>query len=133
VWRTITDTEEFARVFSLELTGTFAPGARMRGTVTHHDYEGLPYEMTVERMEPERLFSWRWHPGAVDRDVDYSSEPTTLVVLELEEHPDGTMLSLVESGFDRIPLARRAMAFEGNDAGWTEVLRLMEQRVEAAV
>jgi uncharacterized protein YndB with AHSA1/START domain len=74
--------------------------------------------MTVERMEPERLFSWRWHPYAVDPEQDYSSEPTTLVECELADVPGGTRLRIVESGFDRIPLSRRTEAYRMNSQGW---------------
>jgi hypothetical protein len=87
--------------------GEFAPGARIPGKITIKGYEHCPFEMTVERMEPERLFSWRWHSHAIDPNMDYSVEPTTLVVFEREETtPEGTMLTVVESGFDRFPLTR---------------------------
>jgi uncharacterized protein YndB with AHSA1/START domain len=88
-------------------------------------YEGTPFEITIERMEPERLFSFRWHPGAVEPDVDYSGEPTTLVVFRLEEVAEGIMLTVTESGFDRIPLARRAKAFTENEQGWSMVVKLI--------
>ena len=133
VWQTITDTGEFGRLFNFELAGSFAPGALIKGRLTLEGYEGVTFELTVERMEPGRLFSWRWHPGGVERDVDYSAEPTTLVVLALEDHPEGTLLSVVESGFDQVPLPRRTTAFRDNDQGWAEVLRLMERRVGTAV
>ena len=91
------------------------------------EYEGAAFEITVETMEPERLFSFRWHPFAVDRDVDYSTEPTTLVAFSLEEVADGTILTVTESGFDRIPLARRAKAFTANEQGWGMVVKLIEE------
>ena len=90
-------------------------------------YEGIPFEITIERMDPERLFSFRWHPGAVDPSVDYSVEPTTLVVFALEEVADGGMLTVTESGFDRIPLARRVKAFTANEQGWNMVVKLIEE------
>jgi hypothetical protein len=90
-------------------------------------YAGKPFEMTVETMEPERLFSLRWHPNAIEPGVDYSSEPTTLVEFVLEEAPGGVMLTVTESGFDKIPLARRAKAFAANDNGWSIVVKLIEK------
>src|SRR5438128_8995355 len=99
VWRALTDIQEFGAWFGVELTGAFSPGARLRGKITHKGYEHLTMDITVERMEPERLFSWRWHPGA---SPAAANEPTTLVVFELVEVPEGTMLTVVESGFDKI-------------------------------
>ena len=94
------------------------PGRRAEGNITHPGYEHVTLEVQVERMEPEHLFSWRWHPYAVDPAQDYSGEPTTLVVFELEEVPEGTRLKVTESGFDQIPLARRDEAFRMNSGGW---------------
>ncbi len=131
VWRALTDAKEFGKWFQVELAGPFAPGSRVHGKVTHPGYEGLKFEVTVERMEAERVFSWRWHPYAVEPGVDYSKEPTTLVVFELEEVQGGTMLTLVESGFDRIPLSRRADAFRMNEGGWAEQMKNIERHVGA--
>jgi uncharacterized protein YndB with AHSA1/START domain len=89
------------------------------------EYEGLPFEIVIEQIEPERLFSFRWHPFAVERGVDYSAEPMTLVAFALEEVADGVMLTVTESGFDRIPLARRAKAFTANEEGWGMVVTLI--------
>jgi uncharacterized protein YndB with AHSA1/START domain len=90
-------------------------------------YEGKPFEITIEQMEPERRLSFRWHPFAVEPGVDYSAEPTTLVVFALEEVPGGVMLTVTESGFDQIPLARRAKAFTANEQGWGMVVKLVEE------
>ena len=120
VWRALTDATEFSRWFMAEMKDRFAPGATARGRVTYPGYEHLTLEVHVERMEPERLFSFRWHPYAVDPKQDYSKEPTTLVVFELEEIPEGTRLKVTESGFDQIPIARRAEAFRMNSQGWAE-------------
>jgi uncharacterized protein YndB with AHSA1/START domain len=95
-------------------------------------YEGKPFEITVERMEPERLFSFRWHPYAVEEGVDYSAEPTTLIVFTLEEVADGVMLTVTESGFDRIPLERRTQAFTANEQGWGMVVKLIEKYLAQA-
>lgn len=89
-------------------------------------YEGVAFEIMIEQMQPERLFSFRWHPGAVDPAIDYSREPTTLVVFTLEQLPDGVMLTLTESGFDQIPLERRAKAFASNQQGWSIQMTLIE-------
>jgi len=87
----------------------------------------VPFEITIERMEPGRLLSWRWHPNNVDAGVDYSAEPTTLVQFELTDVAGGTQLTVVESGFDGIPLARRATAYRGNDDGWTQQMVAIER------
>ncbi len=109
VWRALADAGEFGSWFGADLSGqTFAPGARVRGPITYPGYEHLVMEVVVDRVEPERLLSFRWHPNAHDPAADYSQEETTLVVFTLEEVPGGTRLTVVESGFDRIPLARRA-------------------------
>jgi len=120
VWRAITDAQEFGKWFQAEMKDPFVPGARVSGRITYPGYEHLTLEVQVERMEPEHLFSWRWHPYAVDPKQDYSNQPTTLVVFELEEIPEGTRLKVTESGFDQIPLARRAEAFRMNSEGWAE-------------
>ena len=96
------------------------------------DLFNLSAEITIEQMEPERLFSWRWHPNAIDPKADYSAEPTTLVVFELEEAPDGTLLTVVESGFEGIPLARRGVAYRGNEQGWTAQMKAIETYVGKA-
>jgi len=143
VWQALADSTEFGSWFGMKFTGPFAPGARMLGTLVpttvdqkvaegQKKYEGVKFEFTIERMEPERLFSFRWHPGASDPKVDYSVEPTTLVVFELAERADGVLLTLTESGFDRIPLERRAKAFSDNDGGWTEMMTIIEKYVHGA-
>ena len=129
VWRALTSAEEFGAWFGVTIAGPFTPGARIRGQITHTGYEHLTMEITIERMEPERLFSWRWHPYAIDPAVDYASEPATLVVFELQDVPGGTLLTVVESGFDRIPLARRADAYRGNEEGWTAQMKAIQDYV----
>jgi uncharacterized protein YndB with AHSA1/START domain len=91
------------------------------------EYDGLAFEITVEQMEPERLFSFRWHPNAVEREVDYSSEPTTLVEFALEDVDNGVMLTVAESGFDQIPSARRTTALNANEQGWGTAVELIEK------
>jgi uncharacterized protein YndB with AHSA1/START domain len=143
VWRALTDATAFGTWFGMKIDGPFTPGTHLRGVIVptavnaavaeaQKPYEGHPFEMTIEQLDPERLFSFRWHPFAVDRDVDYSNEPTTLVEFSLEEVANGVMLTVTESGFDRIPLARRAKAFKANDEGWGMVVKLLEQYLAQA-
>jgi len=129
VWRALTDAREFGTWFGVNVEGVFKPGARMRGAITHKGYEHVIWDITIETMEPERRFSWRWHPHAVEPGVDYSPEPTTLVVFELEEVPDGTRLTVTESGFDDVPLARRAQAYRMNTEGWAWQMQSIEAYV----
>jgi uncharacterized protein YndB with AHSA1/START domain len=130
VWRAISDASEFGAWFGVLFEGSFRPNTPMRGKMTptkadpevakmQQPYAGATFDFTVERIEPMRLFSFRWHPFAVDPAHDYSGEPTTLVVFELEPVAGGTRLTITETGFDGIPLARRAQAFKANDGGWT--------------
>jgi uncharacterized protein YndB with AHSA1/START domain len=118
VWRALTMAEEFGAWFRVRLEGEFTVGRPIRGRITYPGYEHVTMEVTVERMDPERLFSFRWHPGAVDPGFDYSSEPTTLVEFRLEKVAEGTRLTVVESGFDQIPASRRTEAFRMNSDGW---------------
>ncbi len=122
VWRALADAEQFGAWFGMKLEGAFAPGARVRGQMTSPAHELVTIEFAIERIDPESRLSYRWHPYPFESGVDYSSEPTTLVEFQLEEVAGGTQLRVVESGFDRIPLARRAEAFRMNDAGWAEQL-----------
>lgn len=133
VWRAVTDAKEFGSWFGVAMEGAFTPGATVRGRITSKGYEHVTMEIAIETVEPERLFTFRWHPHAVEPEVDYSSEPSTLVSFELEEVPEGTMLKVVESGFDRVPLARRAKAFAMNDEGWSSQLKAIERYLGAAV
>src|SRR5919204_1401594 len=132
VWRAISDSKEFGAWFGASFNRPFTPGAKMEGTITMKGYEGFKFEITIERMEPERLFSFRWHPYAIDPKVDYSGETPTLVVFELEEVSGGTQLKVVESGFDRIPAARRAEAFRKNDEGWGIQMKNIERYVSGS-
>lgn len=128
-WRALTDAGEFGAWFGVRLDRPFTEGATVRGRITHPGYEHLTMDVLVERIEPERYFAYRWHPYAVDPKADYSHEPTTLVEFTLDETAEGTVLTIVESGFDRIPLARRADAFRMNERGWAEQARNIERHV----
>lgn len=136
VWRAISDAGEFGTWFGMEFDGPFVAGRRLGGRIVptrvdaevaalQQPYEGLAVAILVERIEPMRRFSFRWHPYAVEPGVDYAQEPMTLVTFELEEVAGGTLLTITESGFDQIPLARRAKAFSANDGGWTKQTELI--------
>jgi uncharacterized protein YndB with AHSA1/START domain len=118
VWQALADANEFGAWFGMKLEGAFAPGARAQGQMTLPGHGNVTVEIAIEMMDPESRMSYRWHPYAFEPGVDYSSEPTTLVEFHLEEIAEGTRLTVVESGFDRIAAARRAEAFRMNDAGW---------------
>jgi DNA-binding transcriptional ArsR family regulator/uncharacterized protein YndB with AHSA1/START domain len=130
VWQALANAEEFGKWFGVAFKEkTFAPGQRVQGKVTCQGYEHVGFDVVIERMEPERLFSWRWHPYPVDPSIDYSKEPTTLVVFELEEVEEGTLLTVVESGFDAIPPSRRLQAFRMHSTGWDEQMKNIENHV----
>ena len=129
VWRALTDHREFGQWFRVKLEGPFVPGQVSRGQITYPGYEHLKWQAVVEKMQPERLFSFAWHPYAVNPKIDYSKEPATLVEFRLEATPDGTRLTLTESGFDKIPAGRRLEAFRMNDGGWAEQLKNIESHV----
>jgi uncharacterized protein YndB with AHSA1/START domain len=143
VWAAIADAKQFGSWFGVEFESGFVAGARTFGRLvpttvdeevakSQHAYKGMRFEFYVDRIEPMRLFSFRWHPFAIEPDVDYSNEPMTLVAFELEEVPGGTLLRLTESGFDSIPLARRADAFSANEEGWLTQTQLLEKYLAQA-
>ena len=119
VWHAITDYKQFNQWFGVNLTSPFTPGAEVSGNMTHPKYSHFTMSIWIESVEPERFFSFRWHPYAIEEGVDYSAEPTTLVTFTFEDSGKGTRLTIVESGFDAIPESRRAQAFSMNERGWT--------------
>ncbi|MFB9125666.1 vanillate O-demethylase oxidoreductase VanB [Paraburkholderia dipogonis] len=130
VWRALSNAEEFGNWFGVNLAGKhFVAGQSVQGNITYPGYEYLVMDVHVERVEPEHHLSWRWHPAAVDINVDYSPEPTTLVVFELTEVESGTLLRVVESGFDQLPPGRREEAFRMNSGGWDEQMTNIERHV----
>jgi uncharacterized protein YndB with AHSA1/START domain len=129
VWRALTDYREFSEWFHVKLEGPFVAGQVARGQVTHPGYEHVILKITVQKIEPERLFSYTWHPYAVDASIDYSGETPTLVEFRLEPVQDGTLLVVTESGFDRIPASRRDEAFRKNDGGWAQQIKNIESHV----
>ena len=130
VWRAISDKTEFGTWFRVNLpAGTFAPGEKVRGNISHPGYEHLLMNIDIVEVEPERKLSYRWHPYAIDPNVDYSSEEPTLVTFTLEDADGDTRLQIVESGFDRVPPHRRDEAFRMNDEGWAAQLQNIERHV----
>jgi uncharacterized protein YndB with AHSA1/START domain len=136
VWRAISDAKEFGAWFGMAFDGPFVQGTRLKGKIVpttvdaevaklQKPHEGKAFEIIIDRTEPMRRFSFRWHPFAIDPSVDYSKEPTTLVTFELKEVSGGTQLTITESGFDKIPLARRAEAFKANEGGWEKQTQLI--------
>jgi uncharacterized protein YndB with AHSA1/START domain len=130
VWRALTDSKEFGSWFGVALDGIFRPKSLVSGRITIKGFEHVTFQITIERIDPESYFSYRWHPYAVDPAVDYSKEPTTLVEFRLEELAGGgTSLTVIESGFDRIPIERRAKAFQMNDGGWAQQMENITRHV----
>ena len=129
VWRALTDDREFGQWFRVNLEGPFVVGRAVRGKITYAGYEHLVWEAVVQKMDPERLFSFTWHPYAIDPDADYSKETPTLVEFKLEKSGTGTLLTLTESGFDKLPADRRSEAFRMNASGWTEQMKNIERHV----
>lgn len=141
VWSAISDARQFGTWFGVEFDGDFVAGAPLKGKIVptkvdaeiakmQEPYTGTAFQIFVERIEPMRVFAFRWHPYAVDPKKDYTKEPTTLVTFELEDAPGGISLTITESGFDQIPLERRAEAFTSNDGGWTKQIELIQKYVE---
>ncbi|MFC2248325.1 SRPBCC family protein [Labrys portucalensis] len=130
VWRALTDHEEFGTWFRVKLDGPFVPGQISRGRITYPGYEHVMWEAKVVSMDKPRLFSFTWHPYAVDPDVDYSKETPTLVEFHLRPTATGTQLIGIESGFGAIPAHRRAEAFRMNDGGWEEQMKNIKAYVE---
>lgn len=142
VWRAVSDSKEFGTWFGVEFDGPFVAGKSMKGKIvpTQVDAElaklqephtGKPFDWTVESIEPQSRISFRWHPFAIEENVDYSREPTTLVVFQLEGVDGGTQLTITESGFTKIPLERRAKAFTANEGGWAHQAKLIEKYLTA--
>lgn len=136
VWDAVSDARQFGSWFGVAFDGPLKAGARLTGRIVptsvdpevarlQEPHRGKPFEFTVEAIEPPRRISFRWHPHAIEPDTDYSQEPTTLIVFELQAVTEGVLLTISESGFDGIPLARRATAFEANEGGWEHQAQLI--------
>lgn len=132
VWRALTDHKEFGQWFRVNLESPFVAGKTTRGKITYPGYEHLVMEVVVQKMEHERIFSYTWHPGATDPKVDYSKEPPTVVEFKLQKSATGTLLVVTESGFDKVPAARRDEAYRMNSGGWAEQIKNIEAHVTKA-
>ena len=130
VWKALTDHEEFGKWFRVKLDGPFVPGEASTGHITHPGYEHVKWHAVVQKVEPMRLFSFTWHPYAIDPKVDYSGEPSTLIEFTLEESGKGTLLRVVESGFDKLPAHRRDEAFRMNERGWGAQMENIARHVD---
>jgi uncharacterized protein YndB with AHSA1/START domain len=143
VWRAVSEAQQFGSWFGVAFDAPFAEGARLTAKIMpttvdaevakmQEPYAGKAFEWTVERIEPMQRITFRWHPYAVEEGVDYSKEPTTMIEFELAEAPGGILLTMRESGFDQIPLARRAKAYKANEGGWEMQTRLIEKYLAKA-
>lgn len=141
VWPAITDAKSFGSWFGAEFDGSFTPGAHVTGRITptqmdsevaraQEPHKGMPIDITIERIDPLRHFSFRWNPLAIERSTTRTKEPSTLVEFDLEEADGGTKLTLTESGFDALPAERRTEAFESNEGGWEKQMGLVRKYVE---
>ena len=130
VWRALTDHNEFGEWFRVKLDGPFAPGEVARGRMTYPGFEHVKWEAEIKQMEAPRLFSFTWHPYAIDPNVDYSKETPTLVEFRLEPTSNGTRLTIVEFGFDALPTNRQPDALRMNEGGWAEQIRNIQAHVE---
>ena len=131
VWRAITDSEEFGAWFKVRLESPFVVGQTTSGQITYKGWEHVRFTLLTEALEPETRFAYRWHPYAVDMKKDYSSEPMTLVEFLLQPQDGGMLLTVVESGFDKLPPERIAEAFRMNERGWEEQLANVQAHVAA--
>lgn len=129
VWRALTDGNEFGAWFGIRLNGPLAEGRGVTGQLTIKGYEKVTLDILVERMSPEDYFAYRWHPYAIDPSTDYSGEPMTLVEFRLQTVPEGTQLTVVESGFDQIPPHRRDEAYRMNEGGWKGQIENLRRHV----
>jgi uncharacterized protein YndB with AHSA1/START domain len=138
VWRALSEAEQFGSWFGVRFDGPFVEGECLTGKIaaTQVDeevaamqapYEGTPFEWVVERIEPMQRIAFRWHPFGIDKTIDYSHEPMTLIVFELHDAPEGISLTVTESGFDKLPPERRAKAFAANEGGWTHQMKLIRK------
>jgi len=130
VWRALTSANELSVWFRVQIEGTIAPNAEVWMTSTHTGYEGDRFPVRIVEMSAPRRLVWEWHPGAVDKSVDYSGEPRTTVTFTLEPVGKQTRLSVSETGFDAIGLARRAKVYADNTQGWGEVVVWLQTYAE---
>jgi len=138
VWGALSEAEQFGTWFGVRFDGPFVEGERLTGKITptrvdeevaamQAPYEGTPFEWIVERIEPMQRIVFRWHPFGIDKSIDYSQEPMTLIMFELHDAADGILLTVTESGFDKLPPERRAKALAANEGSWTHQMKLVKK------
>ena len=132
VWNALTDSRQFGEWFLVKMDGPFVAGKPVAGQITHPGYEHVRMEVVVKAIEPQTLFSFTWHPYAVDPNVDYSQEESTLIEFRLQPSPGGALLTVTESGFDKVPAERRAEALLRNDSGWAQQMKNIQAYVTKA-
>ncbi|AUZ45735.1 SRPBCC family protein [Pseudomonas orientalis] len=133
VWEALTHAERFGDWFGIALKGkTFVAGETLEAQITYPGYEHVVWKARIERILPQTLFSFWWHPFAVDKSIDYDKETPTLVEFTLEDRAPGILLRVVESGFDNVPQARRQKAFKMNSRGWDEQMGNIETYLNKA-
>ena len=132
VWRALTNAAELSAWFQVTIEGEVAAGNEVWMTSVHEGHHGQRFRVRFVELAPPERFVWQWHPGEVDPKVDYSSEPRTTVTFTLAPSGSGTRLSVAETGFDEITLARRAKVYGDNSQGWTEVLVWLQRYAEAS-
>jgi uncharacterized protein YndB with AHSA1/START domain len=131
VWKALADSQEFGQWFGIRLDGPFVAGRTIHARIVDPPgYEHVEATFVVDRVEPETLISFKWHPYGIDPKVDYSQEPMTTCAFTLADHEDGTLLRLVESGFSGVPIGRRALAFRMNDDGWQQQMDRIRKHVD---
>lgn len=129
VWQALTTAEKFGEWFGVNLTGKiFTVGARIQGEQASCSGEkkGQIWDAVIERIDPEKFFAYRWHPYIADSSIDLSHEPRTLVEFELAEITNGTLLRVVESGFDALSTARQHEAMPMHINGWEHQIKNIE-------
>ena len=132
VWKALTDYKQFGQWFGVKIEGPFVVGQIATGHITHPGYEHLKWDVVIKEIQAESLFSFSWHPYAVDPELDYSVEAPTLVEFRLQPIAVGTLLTVVESGFDKVPEHRRNEAFRMNEDGWNQQMSNIDNYVTAA-
>jgi uncharacterized protein YndB with AHSA1/START domain len=133
VWQALTDYRQFGEWFRVNLDGPFVEGQLSTGRMTYPGYEHVKWHAVVQKMDPERLFSFVWpHPKSFDKTEYQTSEndPTTLVEFRLQKTPNGTLLVVTESGFDNLPGDLRLEAFRRNEGGWNEQMKNIKNYVD---
>ena len=132
VWQALTDSRQFGEWFLVKMDGPFVAGKPVAGQITHPGYEHVRMEIVIKAIEPQTLFSFTWHPYAVDPKVDYAQEESTLIEFRLTATAAGALLTVTESGFDKIPAERRAEAILRNDSGWAQQMKNIQAYVTKA-